>query len=209
MAAFILVDKDSPFPVLNIVEFGAQVPPDRDENGDYWVPYTSEIVGDPFDLTGWLTAQARADAEAQLNSTDFIGKAMRSAVDLSVTQFNLHRADVIGMASQVWDPANMANGTGATSPNFTVTGARLANGGNPTDEVSVLAPYTLQGIIATGYVSATDTVVVRLHNGTGGAINLASGTWTVAVYRPVARPQLTLTQGLNAMIAKIAAGGVD
>jgi len=43
------------------------------------------------------------------------------------------------------------------------------------------APYDLQGITATAYVSASDTVKIRLQNESGGAIDLASGTWTVRV----------------------------
>lgn len=39
------------------------------------------------------------------------------------------------------------------------------------------------GLAATGYVSAADTVKIRLSNYTAGAINPASATWAVAVLR--------------------------
>lgn len=204
MAVYAVISPTPPYPVVNVVNFGDAVPPARDEAGNYYVPYTgNENVGEPYDLPGFITAKARADAEAALMSSDFTGKAFRALIDLTIVQLNLLRGDVIGTNTLVFDPANMANGTGVTSGGITVTGAALG------DEASVMAPYTLAGIVATAYVSAANTVVIRLHNGTGAAVNLASGTWKVVVYRPVARPQLTLQQGLDAMIAKIASGGVD
>lgn len=78
-------------------------------------------------------------------------------------------------ASLVWNPGNLADGAGETSSGITVTGAAF------TDFVLVGAPYDLQGITCTAYVSATDTVKIRLQNETGGAIDLASGTWKVRV----------------------------
>jgi hypothetical protein len=78
-------------------------------------------------------------------------------------------------ATIVWDPANLVDGAGETSSGITVTGAAFG------DYVLVGAPYDLQGITCTAYVSAADTVKIRLQNETGGAINLASGTWKVRV----------------------------
>ena len=75
----------------------------------------------------------------------------------------------------VWDPGNLVDGAGETSSGITVTGAAFG------DYIDVAAPYDLQGITATAYVSASNTVKIRLQNETGGAINLASGTWAVRV----------------------------
>ena len=77
--------------------------------------------------------------------------------------------------SLVWDPGNLADGAGETSTAITLTGATF------TDFVLVGAPYDLQGMTCTAYVSASDTVKIRLQNETGGAIDLASGTWKVRV----------------------------
>lgn len=77
--------------------------------------------------------------------------------------------------SLVWNPGNLADGAGETSTGITVTGAAF------TDFVLVGAPYDLQGITCTAYVSASDTVKIRLQNESGGAIDLASGTWKVRV----------------------------
>lgn len=79
--------------------------------------------------------------------------------------------------SAVWDPGSLADGAGETSSAITVTGAAFG------DQVSVGAPYDLQGIIATAYVSAADAVKIRIQNETGGTIDLASGTWRVFVHK--------------------------
>jgi len=83
-------------------------------------------------------------------------------------------------ASTTFDPSSLADGTGETSGGITVTGAAFG------DEVTVSAPYDLQGILCTGYVSAADTVKIRLQNETGGTINLASGTWKLIVQKALA-----------------------
>lgn len=81
-------------------------------------------------------------------------------------------------ASATWDPANVLNGA-QTTTTVTVTGARLADA----SMVTVGFSKDLQGMRLTGYVSADDTVTVVLRNDTGGAINLASGTLRVGVFK--------------------------
>lgn len=156
-----------------------------------------------------LPAQQLAAAHpalvAQLSSAtaaDYT-RLLRAFVLITLDEINLLRGVIIGTGSLVFDPANMANATGVTSANITVTGAAFG------DFVDVAAPYTLAGIIATGYVSAANTVVIRLHNGTGGAVNLGSGTWTVVVRRQPAMPQRTKAQLINAMTNRINAGDAD
>lgn len=77
--------------------------------------------------------------------------------------------------SLVWNPGNLVDGAGETSTAITVTGAAFG------DYVLAAAPYDLQGIVCTAYVSAANTVKIRLQNETTGAIDLASGTWKVRV----------------------------
>lgn len=81
-------------------------------------------------------------------------------------------------ATTTWDPASIADGDGETK-SLTVTGAALG------DFVQVAAPYDLQDLQATAYVQAADTVEIRLDNNTGGAVDLASGTWKVRVTKSV------------------------
>ena len=88
---------------------------------------------------------------------------------------NIQITNHYGYASLTWNPASIADGDGVTSSNITVTGAEFG------DSVSVAAPYSLQGIQASAYVSGANTVNIRLENNTGGAIDLASGDWYVNI----------------------------
>jgi hypothetical protein len=76
--------------------------------------------------------------------------------------------------SATWNPGNLADGAGETTT-VTVTGAALG--------MSARASFSLdlQGMQMTPYVSAANTVSVRLQNETGGAIDLGSGTLSVSV----------------------------
>lgn len=168
----------------------------------------AQAVVDSFDWSqsahdAWEGLQARTPASATVDGTDYVGKLIRALASILVDEINILRQQVVGVAQSVWDPASMANGAGVTSPNFTVTGAAFG------DVVDVAAPYSLQGVIATGYVSAANTVVVRLQNGSGGNVNLASGTWGVVVRRHTAMPDRTLAQARNALKNKINNGDVD
>ena len=79
--------------------------------------------------------------------------------------------------STTFDPPSLATVTGAVSSGITVTGAALG------DRVELFPPSDMQGVIAFGYVSATDTIKISLFNPTAGTIDLASGTWTIHVIR--------------------------
>lgn len=72
------------------------------------------------------------------------------------------------------NPSSLVDGAGETLT-ITVTGAALG------DYAIVAAPYDLQGISVTAYVSAANTVSVRLQNESGSTVDLASGTWKAKV----------------------------
>lgn len=78
--------------------------------------------------------------------------------------------------SSTWNPGNLVDGAGETK-SITVSGAALG------DFVIASAPYDLQDITVTAYVQAVDTVEIRAQNESGGAIDLASGTWKVRVIK--------------------------
>jgi hypothetical protein len=80
-------------------------------------------------------------------------------------------------ATATYNPGTIASGAGQTSSAITVTGAALG------DFVMVTAPYDLQGVTATAYVSAANTVKIQLANLTGGGVTLGSGTWRVRVVK--------------------------
>lgn len=84
--------------------------------------------------------------------------------------------------SEVYDAANLVDAAGATTTGATITGAALG------DFVLVSCSVDLQGITATAYVSAADTVKTRLQNESGGAIDLASAT-----FRYIVIPKTTTT----------------
>ena len=75
------------------------------------------------------------------------------------------------------DIASLADGVGA-SQTFTVPGAALG------DFVLVAGSVSFAGITVTGYVSAANTVTVRVQNESGGVVDLASMTWYLLVMRP-------------------------
>jgi len=80
-------------------------------------------------------------------------------------------------ATTIWNPGTIAASSGATSSALAASGAAFG------DFAIVAAPYSLQGVQATAYVSAADTVVIRLTNLTGAGVTLASGTWRVRVIK--------------------------
>lgn len=74
-----------------------------------------------------------------------------------------------------YDPASIA--TGATlTVGFSVAGARLGN------RVQVTLSTSALGVIISGYVSGTDSVIVCLSNLTGAAVDIPSSTLTIYVY---------------------------
>ncbi|RAV22206.1 hypothetical protein [Paenibacillus contaminans] len=85
--------------------------------------------------------------------------------------------EVVANTTATIDPASMATVTGSLSSGLTVTGAAFG------DHVILTAPYDLQGVIASGFVSAANTVKVSFFNPTGGTIDLASGSYKILVVR--------------------------
>ena len=76
----------------------------------------------------------------------------------------------------VYTPPSLAAGVGGTAA-VTVTGAALG------DYVVASFSNSLQGIQLSADVSAADTVTAIFYNGTGGTIDLASGTLRARVVK--------------------------
>lgn len=119
---------------------------------------------------------SQADAGASSN-TIYYSTTLSALVykDLSNVVHPLYYTTLNG--TLVFDPPNIISGSTALSTGITVTGATLG------DYVLVAAPYDLQGLAATAYVSAANTVKICINNNTAGAIDLASGTWKVRVIK--------------------------
>jgi hypothetical protein len=79
---------------------------------------------------------------------------------------------------ETYDPASLAQDTGVTE-DVTVTGAVVG------DVAFAHHTENTGGVNITAVVSAPDTVTCRLHNSTTGALDIASGTLTAIVIRPV------------------------
>jgi len=126
-----------------------------------WVTATVYAIGDVIENGGISYVANTAHTAAAAFATDIASGFWN--IITNVLQF----LD----GTLVWDPGPLVDGAGETSPAITVTGAILG------DFVVVAAPYDLQGIVASAYVSAADTVRIRLQNETAGPIDLASGTW--------------------------------
>jgi hypothetical protein len=90
------------------------------------------------------------------------------------TKLNARFPIIKTVGSGTIDVASLADGAGATST-ITVTGAAVGD--------FVLGSFGLDisGITVTYYVSATDTVSVRVQNESGGILDLTSTTVKVIV----------------------------
>lgn len=153
-----------------------------------------------------ITAASKASAKSAADTAidGLAGYQLRALAQLVIDEINILRSDqVVGITTFAFDPANLADAAGASKIDITVTGAAFG------DVVDVAAPYSVQGITITGWIQAANTVGIRLQNETGGAINLANGTWGVAVRRPVQRNPRTLAQAKVAYKAAIAGNGLD
>jgi hypothetical protein len=199
--------------VLQTTEAGAVLA--SAERADVWAAFQAWLTGggspSAYDApTAEEINQLRRDeGEAILSDLSGLGKVERAIYRLIAKRLNLIHAQVVGQFSATIDPPSLANGNGTTQI--------VSVPGNPqglvqfTDEVIATAPYSLQGLLCTGYVHAMNPlqVGVRLHNSTGGAINLTSGSWLITVRRPATLPQLTFPVVKNAVIDEINDAGID
>lgn len=96
-----------------------------------------------------------------------------SSIGLVGTQFMGQGREIY--ASATVDPGNCVDGAALAPINVTVTGANL------NDAVEFGAPYDLQGLTVTAYVSLVNVVSIKIWNKTGGAVDLGSGTWKFRV----------------------------
>lgn len=168
---------------LNDVDFLAKTsvldttlatPPASPSNGDVyivaasptgaWSGYAGSLAGY---YSGWVFKTPQAGWTAWTRGTGRLLYYTGSAWGLLATP----KLD----ATLTWTPGSVANGSGVTSAAITVTGAALG------DFAAVAAPYDLAGLQATAYVSAANTVVIRVTNATGATVSLVAGTWRVRV----------------------------
>jgi hypothetical protein len=122
-----------------------------------------------------MTESIKQRTNSMANHRD--AEAMRKLLSASLTDLQALRSKSLGVltGSAVYDAASLLDAVGVTTT-VNVTGALLGD-----FVVSVSLGVDLAGITVTGYVSAADTVSVRIQNESGGTLDLASTTIRVAV----------------------------
>lgn len=114
-------------------------------------------------------------------------REMMRTLEQAFAKIRLNGALIIGGGATIskhlsttvtWDPPNLASGSQQTmTPDITLDG--VATG----DEVTVSFSQPLQGTFMWGEVIADKTIRVYHINGTGGAVDLASGTVRTSVWQ--------------------------
>lgn len=105
------------------------------------------------------------------------------------TMFNVDNAGAttIGAGSNAITKVYSSTATldfGSIGSNSTAELTMTVTGASTGDSVFLGAPSTIEsGLIFTAYVSATNTVTVRVHNTSGGSIDPASATWRATVIK--------------------------
>lgn len=100
-----------------------------------------------------------------------------SSRSVIMTKINLPELVDLDVTEPIsWDPPSVSSGTSNLSTAFSVTGS------STTDQVEIHPPYSLQGLLHSGYVeNSTGTVRIVLGNLTTAAVNLSTGTWRVRI----------------------------
>lgn len=161
-------------PVVQVI--GLNTPPASPTDGQCW------IVG--ATPTGAWAGQANRLAQriggAWVFYAPFVGLVVFDAATLAQWGWNGSTWALVAprllQASVTYDPPSLAAGAGVTTT-VPVPGAALG------DFARESFSLDLQGITLTAWVSAADTVSVRLQNGTAGTIDLASGMLRVRTER--------------------------
>lgn len=121
-------------------------------------------------------ASLQADVD-KLKKNPYVIDHRHTGFDSSKVKFS--DLDTVYYKNTTINPSNLADGAGETIQVTGVTGATLG------DWVLVSAPYDLQDITVTAYVQATSVVEIRIQNESGGAVDLASGTWRILIIKKI------------------------
>jgi hypothetical protein len=110
------------------------------------------------------------------------GNGILYADGVSIGSGGVNAPKPIVSTSVTFTPASLtALATPATA--FADSSAITVNGAQLNDIVTLFPPYDTQGVIATGRVTAANTIKIGLLNPTAATVALASGTWGIVVSR--------------------------
>lgn len=131
------------------------------------------VVVNPYGATSEIKSLTTINSEG----SDILAVAALSNAHVAGEEVWLVDSSALALrGSKTFDPPLVASGAEDTTT-VTVTGAALGDLAVPSFSLD------LTGLIMTAYVSAANTVTVRWRNGTGGDVNLASGTLRVMVFK--------------------------
>jgi len=142
-------------------------------------------IGTTTTTASWLTIAAGTTAKASANIIAGTYKTTPLAGDIDYNGTNIRHtnnansaflARIITTTATLDFPSIATNA--AAELTMTVTGAATG------DTVAIAPPSGLEaGLTPSARVSAADTVTVRLHNSSGGAVDPASATWRATVIK--------------------------
>lgn len=142
--------------------------------GDFVVAVSAGVDLQGITVTGYVSQNDVVSVRIQNESAGTLDLASTTLRVCVLPKDSAFANEGMGWGSATYDTASLADAAGATTT-ITVRGAAVG------DYALVSFGITLQGITATAYVSATDTVAIRIQNETGGTIDLASTTIRVRV----------------------------
>lgn len=119
--------------------------------------------------------------------------------DLIWVEGGIQAGDVLEGSATI-DPSSLADAAGEGA-DITVTGAAFG------DTVELGSPYDHQDVLVVPNIKAADTVRVRFQNESGGAVDLASGTWKAYVTPRRGYTRHFCEHGSTAVTASYANGG--
>lgn len=186
-----------------------------------WLFKMALTLGGFFTLSEWI-AEPHSGDELNLvkgqglirhddTATDEPGEGFISPDSGGLGVLEAAHPDVIAaylsaFVPEILPPVTASLDFGSTDQSAISTATITVPGAQVGDVVSLGAPSTIEsGFIWSGFVSAADTVTIRLAKITSGTVDPAIGTWTATVSRPNSMPVIS-TRGLkiyNNLIAEI------
>jgi len=142
--------------------------------GDLVVSVSSEVSVAGITMTGFVSANNVVSVRLQNESGGTLDLASTTFRAIVLPKDSAFASEGMLWGAATYDTASLADGAGATTT-VTVRGAALG------DYALVSLGVSVQGLTVTAYVSAADTVAVRIQNESGATVDLASTTIRVRV----------------------------